>query len=869
MSVEIPRSQGIAMDLIARGMPTGLATRIAELLDEGIEGGGDGGGIPGPEGPQGEPGEPGPQGDPGPAGPQGEPGTPGGPAGADGAKGDTGAMGPAGPQGPQGPTGLKGLKGDPGATGPQGSAGSAGPAGSQGPAGPTGAPGTTGPQGLPGGNISGDVANFAALPPPASVPDEAYVVLSPSPSHLWLSNGTAWSDLGQFSGSTGATGATGPQGPQGPQGPTGPTGPTGITGATGAAGPQGIQGIQGPVGSTGAAGPGLAAGGAAGQWAKKASGTNYDTTWATIDKATVGLGSVDNYATATQIQAEAGTNNAAFTTPLRVADAIKGYPFQARTGGTSRTTVNRFSDEVNLLDTSLVFNNSSADNSSAFKTLIEECAAQSRRLKMTDPTKVMWIGNRVRALPVKDSYWDMPKGFVIKGQPGISGTPVDGGGGSNAEIIRIDGGTAPGGTVGLYGNFPTADNSLRSYLAADASGTGWVLVRLNGGQIHHMSAVGDPAIDLDDPAFGDSGISSAGIDNIVFYGPDMRYQADAGIYMSGGGAGDTDHGDIQIVAPYTYRCVNAMKAARELRRLTVVGGNFVRSKVGFVTGHVLNQGMVAPFDVHLIGGFYKKISSRAIWTQANCNLRVTDALIEDFGFRDDGVTAAESGFKTAVWVQGSGRGSDISVTIRQRNWSTSALPLEGILMHSQAFDAAISPPAPPAPVAYEAARCRIRARIESLTHADSVGYREFDATADYNDVELTCLNVTTPYQLSSGSSTRVKLTSHTTTQDAAGNITQAGFVISDTYDPIKGTATYDPASVAAGDTLAATSVVVTGAVPGDFVMAISHTQPSGMQWFGAVTAANSVTVRGFNPTTAAIDLASGTLTVLVKRRLQT
>jgi len=86
---------------------------------------------------------------------------------------------------------------------------------------------------------------------------------------------------------------------------------------------------------------------------------------------------------------------------------------------------------------------------------------------------------------------------------------------------------------------------------------------------------------------------------------------------------------------------------------------------------------------------------------------------------------------------------------------------------------------------------------------------------------------------------------------------------------MEGTATYDPASVAVGASLPATGVTVAGAVPGDFVMAISHTQPSGMQWFGAVTSADGVTVRGFNPTTAAIDLPSGTLTVLVERRLHT
>jgi hypothetical protein len=94
--------------------------------------------------------------------------------------------------------------------------------------------------------------------------------------------------MGQFSGSTGATGAAGPQGPQGIQGLKGDTG---LTGLKGDAGPQGSQGIQGLKGDPGAAGPGLAAGGTTGQWIKKNSATNYDTTWSSIASTDVsGLG---------------------------------------------------------------------------------------------------------------------------------------------------------------------------------------------------------------------------------------------------------------------------------------------------------------------------------------------------------------------------------------------------------------------------------------------------------------------------------------------------------------------------------------------------------------------------------------------------
>jgi len=158
----------------------------------------------------------------------------------------------------------------------------AGTTGATGPQGPTGPTGPQGSQGLPGGNISGSVANFASLPLAASVPDEAYVVLSPAPSHLWLSDGATWGDMGQFQGPTGLTGAAGTAGATGATGPTGATGITGAAGPTGPTGPQGIQGVQGVQGTTGAAGPGIAAGGTTGQWIKKNSATNYDTAWSTI-----------------------------------------------------------------------------------------------------------------------------------------------------------------------------------------------------------------------------------------------------------------------------------------------------------------------------------------------------------------------------------------------------------------------------------------------------------------------------------------------------------------------------------------------------------------------------------------------------------
>jgi hypothetical protein len=94
-----------------------------------------------------------------------------------------------------------------------------------------------------------------------------------------------WSFIVDMAGQPGIQGPTGPQGPAGPQGEQGPQGIQGLTGATGPQGPQGIQGPAGATGATGPAGPGVAAGGTTGQMLVKASGTDYDTAWASITSA--------------------------------------------------------------------------------------------------------------------------------------------------------------------------------------------------------------------------------------------------------------------------------------------------------------------------------------------------------------------------------------------------------------------------------------------------------------------------------------------------------------------------------------------------------------------------------------------------------
>lgn len=81
---------------------------------------------------------------------------------------------------------------------------------------------------------------------------------------------------------------------------------------------------------------------------------------------------------------------------------------------------------------------------------------------------------------------------------------------------------------------------------------------------------------------------------------------------------------------------------------------------------------------------------------------------------------------------------------------------------------------------------------------------------------------------------------------------------------IQGTAVYDPPSIAAG-AFADTTVTVTGAVLGDGAVAAFSLALGGLDITAWVSAANTVSVRFRNPTAAAVDLASGTLTARVLR----
>lgn len=201
----------------------------------------------------------------GPVGPQGAAGPQGltGATGATGPQGPVGATGATGPQGPTGTTGATGPQGPIGLTGATGATGAAGP---QGPTGPTGATGATGPQGpigLAGGSLNWLGAWSGAVTyaiDDAVTRNGSSYACAVANTNQQPPNATYWRVIAE----AGATGATGQ------------------AGAAGATGPAGAAGATGATGATGPAGPGVATGGTAGQFLRKASSTNYDTAFATI-----------------------------------------------------------------------------------------------------------------------------------------------------------------------------------------------------------------------------------------------------------------------------------------------------------------------------------------------------------------------------------------------------------------------------------------------------------------------------------------------------------------------------------------------------------------------------------------------------------
>src|SRR4030095_16409876 len=157
------------------------------------------------------------------------------------------------------------------------------------------------------------------------------------------------------------------------------------------------------------------------------------------------------------------------------------------------------------------------------------------------------------------------------------------------------------------------------------------------------------------------------------------------------------------------------------------------------------------------------------------------------------------------------------------------------------------------PTTYVSIRSRIRARVRQLTHADSVAYREWDASSTNNQVDLHCVSVTNYYDVPATSTSRIRV------NDLSNGVWQD-------YGELNGSKTWDPPSLAAGASTS-TTVTVTGAAGGDFVVtSFSVALAIDMTMTARVPAANTVTVKLQNDTAAPVDVVSGTLRVRVLKR---
>lgn len=82
---------------------------------------------------------------------------------------------------------------------------------------------------------------------------------------------------------------------------------------------------------------------------------------------------------------------------------------------------------------------------------------------------------------------------------------------------------------------------------------------------------------------------------------------------------------------------------------------------------------------------------------------------------------------------------------------------------------------------------------------------------------------------------------------------------------LEASASWDPASIAAGAGLSSSAITVTGAAFGDFVLVAAPYDLQGLTCTGYVSAANNVTIRLHNGTGSAIDPGSGNWAVRVVR----
>lgn len=167
-------------------------------------------------------------------------------------------------------------------------------------------------------------------------------------------------------------------------------------------GEQGIQGEKGDKGDTGATGQGIATGGATGQFLTKNSGTNYDTSWATITKSTVGLANVDNtsdadkpISTATQTALNAKATLSDITTAI---NALKGGV------SVDGDTLDKLNDKIIAIQTLLASDNINLDTVQEIVDAIETVQTSLSTILVNDLT----TGGATKALTAE-------QGVTLKG----------------------------------------------------------------------------------------------------------------------------------------------------------------------------------------------------------------------------------------------------------------------------------------------------------------------------------------------------------------------------------------------------------------------------------------------------------------------
>jgi hypothetical protein len=210
----------------------------------------------------------------------------------------------------------------------------------------------------------------------------------------------------------------------------------------------------------------------------------------------------------------------------------------------------------------------------------------------------------------------------------------------------------------------TIDNSLRTFVAAEQSGTGLSLKRLDNFSVEDVKFQGGASWSDN---VGDSGITTVEcnrgtIARCMFIG-----QPDCGIYLSGGATNlDTDdYGDVTIQGCHFYKNQLAIGIKRQTARTVVVGNTFLENYAGvaFLEASTTilpgRQGVVS-------GNTFKYTQTRAVEIRVYGGVVVSGNLIEDFG-RDVSL-AAVNGY--GVRILGGTKNLVTGNVIRFADWTT-------------------------------------------------------------------------------------------------------------------------------------------------------------------------------------------------------